>query len=245
MLNQIKEMADAAIKLQNKLNMEATLKAISEMCQIQPAEGYSFVNARFTDKNHWEVAMIPKLDAATCKHVSYGMALGGSHNAAQVAGDDESIMRAAREMGNAICEQAWNRQKLTEDQRCQEIDKMAQELRIDAPIEALDAEFLQEARKIRENYNGHASVENAEKIAANILQKHFGGPIEAGDVLVGADGKEFKIDEVVGFGLAHPKKEGCALHPDDVDADMTEAQYAKQLAAHLRDTKPAKKGAKK
>jgi hypothetical protein len=49
------------------------------------------------------------------------------------------------------------------------------------------------------------------------------------------------------FGLARLKMEGCAAHPDDVDADMTPEQEARQLAAYERDVAKAstKKGAKK
>lgn len=48
-----------------------------------------------------------------------------------------------------------------------------------------------------------------------------------------------------GFGMAHVKQEGCAIHPDDTDADMTDEQRAAQLAAYSRDQatdKKAKKG---
>jgi len=39
-----------------------------------------------------------------------------------------------------------------------------------------------------------------------------------------------------GFGMARLKKEGAAVHPDDIDAEMTPEQRAKQLAAYERDT---------
>jgi hypothetical protein len=54
-----------------------------------------------------------------------------------------------------------------------------------------------------------------------------------------------------GFGLAYVRQEGCAIHPDDTDTDLTEEQYAKQLAAYERDQRdgpqitPAKKGGAK
>ena len=41
------------------------------------------------------------------------------------------------------------------------------------------------------------------------------------------------------FGLAHIKKEGAAIHPDDMDATMTDEQYDRQLAAHERDVAAA------
>jgi len=38
--------------------------------------------------------------------------------------------------------------------------------------------------------------------------------------------------EAEGFGLAHLKMEGAPIHPDDLEADMTPAFYARQMAAY-------------
>lgn len=39
-----------------------------------------------------------------------------------------------------------------------------------------------------------------------------------------------------GFGLCNIKKEGCAMHPDDIETDLTDAQYERQLRAYLEST---------
>lgn len=36
----------------------------------------------------------------------------------------------------------------------------------------------------------------------------------------------------LGFGLAYIRQEGCAIHPDDTDADYTDDQYLRQLRAY-------------
>lgn len=38
------------------------------------------------------------------------------------------------------------------------------------------------------------------------------------------------------FGDARLKIEGCPIHPDDADCDMTDEQYMTQLAAYLEAT---------
>jgi hypothetical protein len=44
-----------------------------------------------------------------------------------------------------------------------------------------------------------------------------------------------------GFGMAHIKGEGKPLHPDDIDADMNDEQYERQLKAY-NDAYPPEKG---
>jgi len=37
------------------------------------------------------------------------------------------------------------------------------------------------------------------------------------------------------FGLVHEKKEGCAIHPDDTEANFTDKQYETHLRQHYID----------
>jgi hypothetical protein len=39
-----------------------------------------------------------------------------------------------------------------------------------------------------------------------------------------------------GFGMGRIKKAGAALHPDDIEVEMTPEQEARQLAAYALDT---------
>lgn len=39
-----------------------------------------------------------------------------------------------------------------------------------------------------------------------------------------------------GFGLAHIKKEGAAVHPDEIEADISDAAYLRQALDYIRDT---------
>lgn len=38
-----------------------------------------------------------------------------------------------------------------------------------------------------------------------------------------------------GFGLGALRMEGCAVHPDEIEADLSDEQYYKQLKAYYRD----------
>jgi hypothetical protein len=42
-------------------------------------------------------------------------------------------------------------------------------------------------------------------------------------------------DAASSFSLAHVKQQGCAVHPDDISAPMSDKQEARQLAAYERD----------
>lgn len=44
------------------------------------------------------------------------------------------------------------------------------------------------------------------------------------------------MNKHTGFGLAYVKKEGCAMHPDDIDVELSEQEYIKQANAYINDT---------
>ena len=68
---------------------------------------------------------------------------------------------------------------------------------------------------------------NAEEFEAAALAEHKAARATAGAVLEG-------------FGMAHLKIEGGALHPDEIEGDMTPEQEERQLAAYERDVKAAR-----
>jgi len=39
-----------------------------------------------------------------------------------------------------------------------------------------------------------------------------------------------------GFGKVRLKQEGCAIHPDDVEGELTDTQYLHQLEAYEKST---------
>ena len=41
---------------------------------------------------------------------------------------------------------------------------------------------------------------------------------------------------MIKFGGCHLKKEGCAMHPDDTECDLTDVAYVRQLEAYWRET---------
>jgi len=42
------------------------------------------------------------------------------------------------------------------------------------------------------------------------------------------------MNNLTEFGLAHVKCEGGGVHPDDIDRDLTDEQYLRQLHAYAR-----------
>ena len=40
------------------------------------------------------------------------------------------------------------------------------------------------------------------------------------------------LDSLDGFGMCNFKKEGCAIHPDDTNANMSDETYLRQLQAY-------------
>ncbi len=39
-----------------------------------------------------------------------------------------------------------------------------------------------------------------------------------------------------GFGMAHIKTQGMAVHPDSIESDVTDAWYIRQAAAYIIDS---------
>jgi hypothetical protein len=103
--------------------------------------------------------------------------------------------------------------------------------------EMADAAVTRQNKMFMEETLKNISAMCAERIAfyAGQSTKPDDGPIEAGDVLVGADGKEFKVDEVVEH-TGDPGADGIIRH----------ATFPAPTIGGAKDfPKPAKKGGKK